>query len=97
MSLATDIDNESIDMSLWRRRQNSQLIRDDLARRERNRRDEDDDDERERQAVAEEHAHLMKVMAARQAALTHQAVADRRAEQESLQAWRAGLNDRRDY
>ena len=97
MNLGSLIDEESIWMSFWRRGQNNQRVREDLVRRQRNRLDEDDEDERERVAVAEDHARIMMQVKARNAALSKQAVADRRAEQEALTAWREGSNDRRDY
>ena len=97
MNLGSLIDEESIWMSLWRRGQNNQRVREDLVRRQRNRLDEDDEDERERIAVAGDHARIMMQVKARNAALAQQAVADRRAEQKALTAWREGSNDRRDY
>jgi hypothetical protein len=97
MSLGTDIDDESIWMSFWRRHRTQVAVREDLLRRARNRRDEAENDERERIAVAEDHARIMKTIEARKAAETQQSLADLRAGQAALSAWRASSNDRRDW
>jgi len=97
MSIANDIDNESIWMSFWRRHRTQVANREDLIRRDRNRRDEEEDGDHERQMLAEQHEQDMKVIAEKKQVETRQALADRRAGQDALQAWRAGLNDRRDY
>lgn len=97
MNLGQLLDEESIWMSFWRRHRTQMAVREDLIRRDRNRRDEAEDDAHEQQVLTEQQAHDMKVIAARKAAETQQALKDLRASQAALSAWRASSNDRRDW
>jgi len=67
-----------------------------IARQAHDRQEEDRRYARKRARDAEEHQHTMKVIEARRVALQHQDLADRRAGQEALRAWREAPHDRRD-
>jgi hypothetical protein len=97
MNIGQILDEESIWRSFWRRHRQQVDVRQDLIRRDRNRRDEAEDDERERVVVAEDHARIMQKIETRKAAETQQALADLRASQADINAWRASSNDRRDW
>jgi len=96
MTAATRINLQSIDDGLaWfgRLLQGQQAA---IARQTHKRFEEARQSARQSELDAEEHQATMKVIEARQAALQRQDLADRRAGQEALRAWREAPHDRRD-
>jgi len=97
MTAATRINLQSIDDGLaWFGRLLLQRQQAAITHQSHKRHEEARRSARQSELDAEEHQHTMKVIEARQAALQRQDLADRRAGQEALRAWREAPNDRRD-
>lgn len=96
MNLATRIYLACIDSSIVQMGLDTFRVQQDVQRRARNADHDARHQARKQRLDEEQHGEDMRVIEARRRVETHHELADRRAGQEALQAWRAGSDDRRE-